>query len=156
MKMITNVNQSNASWTVQTGNAKQLRQKSSQDLFAAIAAGDLGSAQKAYATLTRSGLNGGSTPSLNPNTPIGQIGKALQNSDMATAKKIAGNLQSLQQNAPAISKSIQSAFKNVSSASAGASKALGALSSLEQDIQSSENSSLNSAQGALSRFNSLV
>jgi hypothetical protein len=159
--MINNINQANASWTVQNGNALQQRKKSSQDLFSAIASGDLASAQKAYATLTRSGLNEGSTPALNPNTPIGQIGQALQKGDLASAKSIANNLKALQQNGPAVSKSIQSAFNNVASASSGASKALSTLSNLEQSIQSSENSSLSSNNplsqfGLGSKVNSLV
>ncbi|GEM_PF-2133029 len=160
--MINNVNQANASWTIQSGNAQQQRQKSSQDLFSAISSGDLASAQKAYSTLTRSGLNGGSTPALNPNTPIGQIGKALERGDIGSAKLIAGSLQALQQNGPAVSKSIKSAFNNVSSASSGASKALSTLSNLEQALQSSESASKASGKNPLSqlglgsKFNSLV
>lgn len=160
--MITNINQANASWTIQSGNAQQQRQKSSQDLFAAIASGDLASAQKAYATLTRSGLSAGTTPALNPNTPIGQIGKALEKGDLGSAKLIAGTLQALQQNGPAVSKTIKSAFNNVSSASSGASKALSTLSNLEQALQSSESSTLSSSKNPLSqlglgsKLNSLV
>jgi hypothetical protein len=98
---------------------------------------------------------------LNPNTPIGQIGKALERGDIGSAKLIAESLQALQQNGPAVSKSIKSAFNNVSSASSGASKALSTLSNLEQSIQASENSSLSAKNplsqfGLGSKFNSLV
>jgi len=60
----------------------QQRQQSFKDLFAAVQAGDLGAAQKAY-----SGLTGGAA--VKGNGALAQIGQALNNGDVAGAQQVA-------------------------------------------------------------------
>ncbi|MBI1395885.1 MAG: hypothetical protein GC151_07880 [Betaproteobacteria bacterium] len=65
----------------------QQRQQNFKSLVSAVQSGDLGGAQKAYASLA-SGARGASA-----NSPLAQIGKALQSGDLAGAQQA---LQSLQ------------------------------------------------------------
>jgi len=59
----------------------QQRQQGFKDLLAAVQSGDLSAAQKAY-----SGLTGGSATAKG-NSPLAQIGQALQNGDLAGAQQ---------------------------------------------------------------------
>ena len=76
---------SSQAWASQNqavGNWQQ-KQSSVKELFASLKTGDLASAQKAYA-----GISAGS-PAQNANSPMAQIGKALQGGDLATAQTLA-------------------------------------------------------------------
>jgi hypothetical protein len=61
----------------------QQRQQGLKDMFAAVQAGDLGAAQKAFSTL-------GPVPN---NSPLAKIGQALSSGDMATAQQTAQQAQ---------------------------------------------------------------
>ena len=65
----------------------QQQQQSIKDMMAALQAGDLGSAQKAYAKLP------GAAQAASGSSPLAQIGKALQSGDLAAAQKAAQAMQ---------------------------------------------------------------
>lgn len=65
----------------------QQRQQGIKDLTASLKAGNLGAAQKAFA-----GLNGSSNA--NGNSPLAQIGQALQNGDLQGAQQAMQAMQS--------------------------------------------------------------
>lgn len=59
----------------------QQRQQGMKDLFSSLQSGDLGAAQKAFAS-----LNPGNN-AIKGNSPMAQIGQALQSGDLAGAQK---------------------------------------------------------------------
>jgi len=63
--------------------AMQQRQQGLKTLFGALKSGDLNAAQQAYASLT----SGKTAP--DANSPLGQIGAALQKGDLASAQSLA-------------------------------------------------------------------
>ena len=71
-----------ASQNQSVGNWQQ-KQSSVKELFSSLKSGDLASAQKAYAS-----ISSGSTGQ-NANSPMAQIGKALQGGDLAAAQNLA-------------------------------------------------------------------
>jgi len=75
----------NAAWASQGSgvNNWQQRQQGMKDLMSTLSAGDLAGAQKAYATMA------GNKGQIDSNSPLGKIGAALQNNDLAGAEKIA-------------------------------------------------------------------
>ena len=66
----------------------QQRQQGMKDLLSKLNAGDLAGAQKAYAAFAANN-------NIKSDSPMGQLGNALKNGNLAAAEKIA---QSLQQN----------------------------------------------------------
>ena len=81
--MGSRISAGNQTWGSQqsaTVGGWQQRQQGMKDLFSAIKAGDLESAQKAFASLN---LNPNTT---NPSSPLAQIGNALASGDMAAAQ----------------------------------------------------------------------
>lgn len=64
----------------------QQRQQSIKDLTSSLSAGDLSAAQKAY-----SSISGNS--SVNTNSPLAQVGQALQNGDLQGAQKAMQEIQ---------------------------------------------------------------
>jgi hypothetical protein len=82
--MGSRISAGNQTWGTQQNSAVggwQQRQQGMKDLFAAIKAGDLETAQKAFAGLN---LNPNTT---NPSSPLAQIGNALASGDMAKAQE---------------------------------------------------------------------
>jgi hypothetical protein len=73
----------NASWASQGAgvNNWQQRQQGMKDLMSTLASGDLAGAQKAYASIA------GNKGQIDSNSPLGKIGAALQNNDLAGAEK---------------------------------------------------------------------
>jgi soluble cytochrome b562 len=67
----------------------QQRQQSVKDLMAALQAGDLGAAQKAFGTLP----GASNIASSDSTSPLAQIGKALQAGDLAAAQQAAQSWQ---------------------------------------------------------------
>jgi hypothetical protein len=65
----------------------QQRQQGVKDLMAALKAGDLGSAQKAFSSLPGAGS------AANANSPLGKIGQALQAGDLSAAQQAAQTWQ---------------------------------------------------------------
>ena len=63
----------------------QQRQQNMGALKSALQSGDLGQAQSAFSTLSAN------MPNLDPNSPLGQIGQALQTGDITTASKISSS-----------------------------------------------------------------
>jgi soluble cytochrome b562 len=80
----------------------QQRQQDFKSLMSALQSGDLSAAQSAYLQLTGTAnvtSSSGATSStassaINGNSPLAQIGQALQNGDLASAQKAAQALQS--------------------------------------------------------------
>ncbi len=68
----------------------QQRQQSVKDLMSALQAGDLGSAQKAFGSLP----GASNIASSGGNSPLAQVGKALQSGDLAAAQQAAQAWQS--------------------------------------------------------------
>jgi len=64
----------------------QQRQQGMKDLFSKLNAGDLAGAQKAYAAFAANN-------NIKSDSPMGQIGDALKNGNLAAAEKIAQSLQ---------------------------------------------------------------
>jgi hypothetical protein len=64
----------------------QQRQQGMKDLFSKLNAGDLAGAQKAYAAFAASNT-------IKSDSPMGQLGDALKNGNLAAAEKIAQSLQ---------------------------------------------------------------
>ena len=81
---------SSASWSPQASSVSnwQQKQQGMKDLFSALKAGDLASAQKAMANV---GANGSVA---NAKGPLAQIASALQSGDLASAQQAAQNMQS--------------------------------------------------------------
>jgi hypothetical protein len=79
----------NASWASQGAgvNNWQQRQQGVKDLMSTLAAGDLSGAQKAFASVA------GNKGQIDSSSPLGKIGAALQNNDLAGAEKIAQAIQ---------------------------------------------------------------
>ena len=79
---------SNAAWTNQVSavGGWQQRQQGMKDLFSKLNAGDLAGAQKAYAAFAANN-------NIKSDSPMGQIGDALKNGNLAAAEKIAQSLQ---------------------------------------------------------------
>jgi hypothetical protein len=79
----------NASWASQGAgvNNWQQRQQGMKDLMSTLASGDLAGAQKVYASFA------GNKGQIDSNSPLGKIGSALQNNDLAGAEKIAQAIQ---------------------------------------------------------------
>ena len=77
-----------APWSNQGVGANnwQQRQQSMKDLMSTLAAGDLAGAQKAYAAIA-------GQKQIDSNSPLGKIGAALKNNDLAGAEKIAQTWQ---------------------------------------------------------------
>ena len=67
--------------------AWQQNQQNVKNLFSAVKSGDLASAQKAFSSLS------GNNATVNGNSPLAQIGKALQNGDIAGAQTATQQLQ---------------------------------------------------------------
>lgn len=67
--------------------AWQQRQQGFKNLMSAVQSGDLASAQKAYAAL------GAGQGAAQGNSPLAQIGKALQSGDIVGAQKVAQHMQ---------------------------------------------------------------
>jgi hypothetical protein len=65
--------------------AWQLRQQNFQALSKALQSNDLNAAKAAYASLTSNAPNNASS---NPNSPLAQLDKALQNGDLASAQQV--------------------------------------------------------------------
>lgn len=65
----------------------QQRQQGMKDLLATLKAGDLVGAQKAFATVAAN------NPNIKSDSPLGQIGQALKNNDLAGAEKVVQSLQ---------------------------------------------------------------
>jgi len=72
----------------------QQRQQGMKNLFATLNAGDLAGAQKAYASLAANNT-------IKSDSPMGQLGEALKNGNLAGAEKIAQSLQQGGNNSPA-------------------------------------------------------
>ena len=70
----------------QAVGAWQNNQKGVKDMLSALASGDLASAQKAFAGIAT--VSSGSASK----SPLAQIGKALQNNDLASAQSLAQNM----------------------------------------------------------------
>jgi len=81
---------SSASWGPQASSVNNWQQKQQglKDLFSALKAGDLASAQKAMASV------GGNGNVANAKGPLAQIALALQNGDLSGAQKAADAMQS--------------------------------------------------------------
>lgn len=80
---------SSASWASQGAssvNNYQTRQQGLKDLFATLKAGDLSGAQKAYAEIAK-------VSKIDPNSSLGQLGKALAEGDLSGAEKLATAMQ---------------------------------------------------------------
>jgi hypothetical protein len=60
----------------------QQQRQNFKDLSQALQAGDLGTAQKAFASLAANSPNAS-----NPNSPLGRLGQALQSGDLAAAQQ---------------------------------------------------------------------
>lgn len=65
----------------------QQNQQNFKNLASALSSGDLASAQKAYASLTANNSN------IPANSPLGQIGKALQSGDVGAAQQAMQSMQ---------------------------------------------------------------
>jgi hypothetical protein len=72
----------------------QQRQQGLKDLFSKLNAGDLAGAQKAYAAFA-------ANHKIQSDSPLGQIGDALKNGNLAAAEKIAQSLQKNRATSPA-------------------------------------------------------
>jgi len=72
----------------------QQRQQGMKDLFSKLNAGDLAGAQKAYAAFAANN-------NIKSDSPMGQIGDALKNGNLAAAEKIAQSLQKSRAASPA-------------------------------------------------------
>jgi len=72
----------------------QQRQQGMKDLFSTLNAGDLAGAQKAYASFA-------SKNNIKSDSPMGQLGDALKNGNLAAAEKIAQSLQKNRATSPA-------------------------------------------------------
>jgi hypothetical protein len=66
---------------------QQQRQQGFKNLMSSVQSGDMASAQQAYADLTK----GKST--VDPTSPLGQLGAALQSGDVGAAQKVAQSIQ---------------------------------------------------------------
>ena len=86
---------SNAAWASQASAVSgwQQRQQSTKDLFATLNAGDLAGAQKAFAAFAANN-------NIKSDSPMGQLGKSLQNGDLAAAEKIAQSMQKNRSTSP--------------------------------------------------------
>ena len=83
---------SSTAGTSQSGAAAwQQRQQDFQALAQALKTNDLTGAKAAYASLTGSGS---SSASSNPNSPLAQLGQALQNGDLGAAQQALSALRS--------------------------------------------------------------
>jgi hypothetical protein len=71
----------------------QQRQQGLKDLFSKLNAGDLAGAQKAYASFAANN-------NIKSDSPIGQLGDALKNGNLAAAEKIAQSLQKNRSTSP--------------------------------------------------------
>jgi hypothetical protein len=80
---------------VNGNSAWQQRRQNFQDMFAALKAGDLGGAQKAYAALSGNASSNaaGNANATSSNGPLAQLGQALQAGDLAGAQQAAQALQ---------------------------------------------------------------
>jgi hypothetical protein len=72
----------------------QQRQQGMKDLFATLHAGNLAGAQKAYAAFAANN-------NIKSDSPMGQLGDALKNGNLAAAEKIAQSLQKNRATSPA-------------------------------------------------------
>jgi hypothetical protein len=80
---------SGASWASQSAssvNNYQTRQQGLKDLFSTLKAGDLSGAQKAYSEIAK-------VSKIDPNSTLGQLGKALAEGDLSAAEKLATSMQ---------------------------------------------------------------
>ena len=80
---------SGASWASQSAssvNNYQTRQQGLKDLFSTLKAGDLSGAQKAYSEIAK-------VSKIDPNSTLGQLGKALAEGDLSGAEKLATSMQ---------------------------------------------------------------
>ena len=86
----------NAAWASQGAgvNNWQQRQQGMKDLMSTLSAGDLAGAQKAYASFA-------SKNNIKSDSPMGQLGDALKNGNLAAAEKIAQSLQKNRATSPA-------------------------------------------------------
>jgi hypothetical protein len=72
----------------------QQRQQGIKDLFSKLNAGDLAGAQKAYAAFAANNT-------IKSDSPMGQLGDALKNGNLAAAEKIAESMQKNRATSPA-------------------------------------------------------
>lgn len=80
---------SGSSWASQSAssvNNYQTRQQGLKDLFSTLKAGDLSGAQKAYSEIAK-------VSKIDPNSTLGQLGKALAEGDLSGAEKLATSMQ---------------------------------------------------------------
>jgi hypothetical protein len=71
----------------------QQRQQGIKDLFAQLNAGNLAGAQKAYASFAANN-------NIKSDSPLGQLGDALKNGNLAAAEQIAASLQKNRSTSP--------------------------------------------------------
>ena len=81
---------SGASQSVSSTSAWQARKQDFQDLTKALKSGNLDQAKAAFAQLEKDDPNAAK----DPNSPLAQIGKALQSGDLAGAQNVATKMQS--------------------------------------------------------------
>jgi hypothetical protein len=80
---------SGASWASQSASSVsnyQTRQQGLKDLFSTLKAADLSGAQKAYSEIAK-------VSKIDPNSTLGQLGKALAEGDLSGAEKLATSMQ---------------------------------------------------------------
>jgi hypothetical protein len=80
---------SGASWASQSASSVsnyQTRQQGLKDLFSTLKAADLSGAQKAYSEIAK-------VSKIDPNSTLGQLGKALAEGDLSAAEKLATSMQ---------------------------------------------------------------
>ena len=89
---------SSASWASQSAssvNNYQTRQQGLKDLFSTLKAGDLSGAQKAYAEIAK-------VSKIDPNSTLGQLGRALADGDLSGAEKLATSMQASRSSASTV------------------------------------------------------
>lgn len=103
------VSSASASWAnqgVSSANNYQTRQQGLKDLFSTLKAGDLSGTQKAYAEIAK-------VSKIDPNSTLGQLGKALAEGDLSGAEKLATAMQdSRQKSAPTAQQATAQAQNN--------------------------------------------
>jgi hypothetical protein len=80
---------SGTSWASQSAssvNNYQTRQQGLKDLFSTLKAADLSGAQKAYSEIAK-------VSKIDPNSTLGQLGKALAEGDLSGAEKLTTSMQ---------------------------------------------------------------
>jgi hypothetical protein len=81
------INSTNAASAGQGIANQQQRQQGFKNLMSAVQSGDMATAQQAYADLTKG------KSAVDPSSPLGQLGAALQSGDVDATQKVAQSIQ---------------------------------------------------------------